>query len=168
MLAVLKLDHRPKRDERITTHCILVSRIFGVKRFFYTGERDPDLEERIEKLQERWGTGIQVEWRRSWKELFSEWDPCHLTMYGLPFRQKLKELKSSKRLLIVVGGPKVKPEIYRLARWNLSVSNQPHSEVAALAILLWELRGHRFSRFKGKLRIRPSARGKILTEQDDP
>jgi len=35
-----------------------------------------------------------------------------------------------------VGAEKVPPEIYSLADWNVGVGNQPHSEVAALAITL--------------------------------
>ncbi|MCK7488956.1 MAG: hypothetical protein MZU79_00960 [Anaerotruncus sp.] len=38
--------------------------------------------------------------------------------------------------MIVVGAEKVPPEIYQLADWNVAVGNQPHSEVAALAITL--------------------------------
>jgi tRNA (cytidine56-2'-O)-methyltransferase len=38
--------------------------------------------------------------------------------------------------MIIVGAEKVPPELYGLADWNIAVGNQPHSEVAALAITL--------------------------------
>ncbi|MEM5798242.1 MAG: tRNA (cytidine(56)-2'-O)-methyltransferase [Candidatus Aenigmatarchaeota archaeon] len=164
MVDVLKLDHRPKRDERITTHCILLSRIFGVKRFFYTGIRDAGLEKRIEAMQDKWGKGIDVKWIKGWKDIFKKHNIVHLTMYGIPFQRKIGEIKKCKDLLIVVGGPKVPSEIYRHARWNIAVSNQPHSEIAALAIFLWELKGRKFARLHGKIRIKPSARGKSIQE----
>ena len=34
----------------------------------------------------------------------------------------------------VVGAEKVPPEVYQAADFNVAVGNQPHSEVAALAI----------------------------------
>ncbi|HII08143.1 MAG TPA: tRNA (cytidine(56)-2'-O)-methyltransferase, partial [Methanosphaera sp.] len=43
---------------------------------------------------------------------------------------------NGKDKLIIVGGSRVPTEVYELADWNLSVTNQPHSEVAALAICL--------------------------------
>ena len=43
-------------------------------------------------------------------------------------------------LLIVVGAEKVPPELYGLADWNVAAGNQPHSEVAALAITIDRLK----------------------------
>ncbi len=165
MIAVLKLGHRPKRDERITTHCALVARALGAQTFFYTGIRDIAFEAGIEKVVKNWGGKFSVQWIKNWKELFKNFDVVHLTMYGLPFSQKISEIKKSKRLLIVVGGPKVPSEIYRLAKWNLSISNQPHSEIAALAILLYELAGRRFPEFKGKIKIIPQPAGKLVLRE---
>ena len=51
-------------------------------------------------------------------------------------RLAIKEIRKEKNLLIVVGGAKVEPVFYELADFNISVTNQPHSEVASLAIIL--------------------------------
>ena len=39
-------------------------------------------------------------------------------------------------LLVVVGSQKVPFEVYDVADWNVGVTNQPHSEVAGLAVFL--------------------------------
>ena len=44
-----------------------------------------------------------------------------------------------KDLLIVVGGPKVPKSYFELADYNVSITNQPQSEVGALAIILYLL-----------------------------
>ena len=62
----------------------------------------------------------------------------HLTMYGLPLSETIPELKKiiGRDLLIFIGSEKVPAEIYELADFNIAVGNQPHSEVAALAVFL--------------------------------
>jgi tRNA (cytidine56-2'-O)-methyltransferase len=166
MIAVLKLDHRPKRDERITTHCALVARAFGTEQFFYTGTRDSDLEKRIKKVTERWGGKFSIQWVENWKGLFKKYKTVHLTMYGLPLKQKLSEIKRAKNLLIVVGGPKVPAEIYRMAKWNIAITNQPHSEIAALAIILYEIFNRKFKIFdRAKIKIVPQPAGKLVVRK---
>jgi len=163
MIAVLKLDHRPKRDERVTTHCALVARAFGAKHFFYTGVRDKKFEAGIEKIVQNWGGTFSIQWIKGWREIFKNFDVCHLTMYGLPFEKKISEIRKSKSLLVVVGGPKVPPEIYRSAKWNIAVSSQPHSEIAALAVMLYELSNRSFKKFSSaKLKIVPQPSGKLI------
>jgi len=86
----------------------------------------------------------------------------HLTMYGLEFEKSVKLLKKLKKLFIVVGSEKVDSEIYKIADYNLSVANQPHSEIAALAVLVYELNNRKFVKIKGKIKIKPSNRLKIV------
>ena len=47
-----------------------------------------------------------------------------------------KRLEKIKIFLIVVGAEKVPRTIYEKSDYNVSVSNQPHSEISALAIVL--------------------------------
>jgi tRNA (cytidine56-2'-O)-methyltransferase len=72
--------------------------------------------------------------------------------------------------MIVVGAEKVPPEIYELADFNVAVTNQPHSEVAALAIALDRLQAilgkeALKTEFKGKLEIIPSRKGKKVEQR---
>ena len=38
--------------------------------------------------------------------------------------------------MIVVGGAKVPGDVYKICQYNVAVGNQPHSEVAALALFM--------------------------------
>jgi len=70
-------------------------------------------------------------------------------------------------LLVVVGAEKVPGELFELADFNVAVGNQPHSEVAALAVFLDRLFGGEELRreFPGaRRRIVPSERGKRVLE----
>jgi tRNA (cytidine56-2'-O)-methyltransferase len=95
----------------------------------------------------------------------------HLTMYAPGIQEVLPKLKTqNSKLLIVVGSEAVPGDIFELADYNVSVTNQPHSEVAALAIVLDRLYGgaeleRKFNeRFKGKIRIEPNEREKRIKE----
>lgn len=92
----------------------------------------------------------------------------HLTMYGEPLNDKIGILRKEKDLLVIVGAEKVPSEVYRTADFNISVSGQPHSEVAALAVFLDSLfEGKELEKqFKNaKLKIIPQAHGKRIEEK---
>ncbi|MEM2559139.1 MAG: tRNA (cytidine(56)-2'-O)-methyltransferase, partial [Nitrososphaerota archaeon] len=90
----------------------------------------------------------------------------HLTMYGVNLPDVIEELRriwDQNNIMIIVGSQKVPREVYELADYNIAVSNQPHSEVAALAILLdWLFQGRELSKEfpNAELRIVPQLHGK--------
>ena len=135
---VLRLGHRVSRDQRISTHCGLVSRAFGADGIVYSGEKDEKLLESVRNVAKEWGGEFEVKYERNWKSFVRGWNGkiVHLTMYGLPVQKVMGMIKKEKNILVIVGGEKVPPEVYELADFNVSVTNQPHSEVAALAIFL--------------------------------
>ena len=96
---------------------------------------------------------------------------CHLTMYGINLPEVIEEIRREARrskLMVVVGAEKVPFEVYELADWNVAVGNQPHSEVAALAVFLdWLFEGRElYKKFEGgELEIVPSARGKRVVRK---
>lgn len=92
-------------------------------------------------------------------------------MYGIHIDDAIPrikdELKSGKDLLIVVGAEKVPREVYEMADYNVAVGNQPHSEVAALAVFLDRLldgAGLRKEFHNAKLKIVPQERGKKVLQ----
>ena len=94
----------------------------------------------------------------------------HLTMYGTPWEESIPSISKEKPALVVVGGTKVPAQVYHLADHNVSVGNQPHSEVAALAVFLnsWLGPVENDSRFSGaKMKVVPSANGKIVINDDE-
>lgn len=137
---VLRLDHRSKRDARITTHVCLTSRAFGASKIYLSGEEDEKLMKNVEDLVKRWGGNFQVEYKKSYMNLIEEWqnndgEVIHLTMYGSQAQEVIEEIReSSKDKLIVVGGSRVPTKVYKKSDYNVSVTKQPHSEVASLAV----------------------------------
>ena len=128
--------------------------------------------EGVRGVNEAWGGRFEVVKAPSWRSVFKEAKAegrlvMHLTMYGIPIQDRVSELASSSKFLIAVGGPKVPREVYELADYNIAVTSQPHSEIAALAITVHELqKGEELKKVFGdyKLRIVPSARGKRVEQ----
>jgi tRNA (cytidine56-2'-O)-methyltransferase len=126
------------------------------------------LREGVQEVNEAWGGRFEVVEAHSWRSVFKEAREegrlvVHLTMYGIPIQDRVGELASRNRFLIAVGGPKVPGEVYRLADYNVSVTSQPHSEVAALAIAMHEIQeGEELKKEFGpsKMKIVPSEKGK--------
>lgn len=168
-VTVLRLGHRLVRDERMSTHIGLVSRAFGAFELVLTGADDRTIES-ITRVTNRWGGGFDVKYQKNWKEFIRNWEGVivHLTMYGEVLDDALPKIRNAagvgkKGILVVVGAEKVPREMYNLSDYNVSVGNQPHSEVAALAVFLDRLfmGGELYSTFvKAKIRIRPSSKGK--------
>jgi tRNA (cytidine56-2'-O)-methyltransferase len=104
---------------------------------------DPDLAERIRAVVGRWGGDFDIRPASDWRSVIRSFDGpvVHLTMYGLPLDRVEHRLARARRLLLVVGGAKVPPDLYSLATHNVAVGHQPHSEVAAVAVTLARLRG---------------------------
>jgi len=172
-IAVLRLGHRPERDKRITTHVTLVARAFGADAVYIT-TKDETVEESGRKVVERWGGPFEVHTGISAKRLINEWKKkggvvVHLTMYGIPLDEALKRIPKDKDMLIIVGAEKVPGYIYEIADYNVSVGNQPHSEVAALAVFLDRYFGGKelYKEFEGaKIKIIPQERGKKVITLD--
>ncbi len=174
---ILRLGHRLPRDERISTHVALVARAFGAGAVIYSGQHDSGLEDSVRSICEKWGgkTGngsFSVSYQKNALSVIRDYKNngfavVHLTMYGLPVQSVAAELQKRKKLLIVVGSEHVPGEVYRLADYNVAVTNQPHSEVAALALVLDRIfQGKELERedFGGRLSILPSENSKKFRE----
>lgn len=162
-VSVLRVGHRVGRDPRLTTHLALTARAFGAARMFLHPP-DPDLARRVAAVVDRWGGTFEVLPAAEWRPTVKGFDGTvvHLTMYGLPLDRVVPRLARTRRILLVVGGAKVPPDLYRMARYNVAVGHQPHSEVAALAVALERLLGVPGPRALpgARQRLVPRARGK--------
>lgn len=165
---VLRLGHRPSRDKRVSTHLFLAARAFGAAGGIYTGNKDSGLEESIKKLVSEWGGSFSLEYSGSWRKSINSWNGkiVHLTMYGLPLKDVIRDIREdSGDLLVVVGGAKVPGELYGLVDWNVGVTDQPHSEVSALGVFLYELfKGELVNFIDGRLKVIPQSHGKLIEE----
>jgi len=163
MIEVLRLSHRAGRDPRISTHVALVARAFLADKIYYSGDKDDSFEKSVVDVVKNFGGNFEIEYVKNILKLIREkkeknWKIVHLTMYG----EKIKKIKGN--VLVVVGGEKVQMEVYHEADYNFSVTNQPHSEVGALAVFLHELNDGKELDFKfdGRIKIKPSKCGKVF------
>lgn len=176
-ILILRLGHRPERDKRITTHVGLVGRALGAKGMLLTA-RDKGIESSINEVTQRWGGDFFVQTGVKWDYELKRWKQeggkvCHLTMYGENIIDVIDELrleakKDKARIMVVVGAEKVPPILYDLADWNIAVSNQPHSEVAALALFLDHLQRGKELKTKfehAEMEIVPKRRGKEVIKK---
>ena len=168
---VVRVGHRYVRDYRTLTHLCLVSRALGAESI-YLEEVEKELEETMAEVNRTWGGGFVIlegKWRRVFQDAKAEGRAIvHLTMYGTPIQDEIGELRKRDSFLLAVGGPKVPGEVYKLADYNVAVTSQPHSEIAALAITIHDLqRGEELKKVFGdyKLRIVPSATGKRVEQK---
>ncbi len=145
-ITILRMGHRLVRDKRITTHCGLVGRAFGADGMIIYGERDNNLLDSIAEVTEEWGGNFSVRFTDSWKSEIKKWKNeggtvVHLTMYGIPLPAVMDKINLLQKIMVIIGSEKVPGEVYRLADYNIAIGNQPHSEVAALAVFLDKING---------------------------
>lgn len=170
-IRVLRVGQRYVRDDRTLTHLCLVSRALGAE-CIYLEDAEKEILRTMDEVNKTWGGGFRVILGEPWKKVVKEAkdegrSAVHLTMYGLPIQDRVGELRKLDRVLVVVGGPKVPGWVYHQADYNIAVTSQPHSEIAALAIALHEMQnGEELKRVfdKSKLRILPMPKGKRVIE----
>ena len=169
-IEVLRLGHRLVRDDRVTTHVGLVARAFGADKIHLVN-CEPSIKQSIDGVTSKWGGEFEVELTEEWRNLVRKWKQkgglvIHLTMYGTNLDDSISSIsESEKDLLILLSAEKAPPEAFDLSDYNVAIGNQPHSEVAALAVFLDRyFGGQELKRnFKGsKLQIIPTAKGKRL------
>lgn len=165
---IMRIGHRPDRDKRVTTHVALSSRAFGAKGIF-VDTKDSKLEENINSVVERFGGDYKIETGVSWKRAEKNFKGkiVHLTMYGESIDDALPKIPKDEDLLVIVGAEKVPMEVYLSADYNISVGNQPHSEIAALAVFLDRYTGGKAlyaDREKCQMKVIPTERGKRVEE----
>ncbi|SHH21353.1 tRNA (cytidine(56)-2'-O)-methyltransferase [Halobaculum gomorrense] len=141
-VVVLRYGHRPGRDDRMTTHVGLTARALGADRVILPDNAGQSAET-IRDITDRFGGPFAVELRDDQRAFTRNWEGTvvHLTMYG----ERVQDVEADIRadavggdtpLLVVVGGEKVPFDFYEEADFNVGVTNQPHSEVAGLAVFL--------------------------------
>ncbi|WP_435125127.1 tRNA (cytidine(56)-2'-O)-methyltransferase [Halobaculum sp. D14] len=172
-VVVLRYGHRPGRDDRMTTHVGLTARALGADRVVLPDNAGQSAET-IRDITDRFGGPFDVELRGDQRAFTKRWDGAvaHLTMYG----ERVQDVEADVRaahadepLLVVVGGEKVPFDFYELADFNVGVTNQPHSEVAGLAVFLDRLfDGAELDRdwTDASRRVVPQETGKRVVEPD--
>lgn len=166
-IRIMRIGHRPSRDKRVTTHVALSSRALGASSV-YVDTKDPELEEVIKGVVERFGGDFTIKTGVKWQDAVKDFDGVvvHLTMYGQRLDESLPKIPVDKDIMIIAGAEKVPAEVYQRADFNISVGNQPHSEISALAIFLYAYTGgdSLYSDRGGKMTVVPNERGKTVVD----
>ena len=137
-VSVLRLGHRRERDKRITSHLGLTARAFGADEVILAGEEDESALETWRSVSERFGGDFECRYEtnplsflRRFAKDAGDGKPgeiVHLTMYGESWRESLGVIERNRPIVIVVGGTKVPGEVFRLAKYNISVKPLPKTE----------------------------------------
>lgn len=172
MMKVLRLGHRAGRDDRISTHVGLTARQWGVDEIVFSGEKDENMLESQRDIIDRWGGDIEISYTEEWRKEIREFDglKVHLTMYGEKVGEKMGELRDrfeEEDLLVIVGAEKVPRWVYENVDFNISVGNQPHSEIAALAVFMDRIKeGDIREEFEdAEIEVEPSEDRKLTLEK---
>ena len=168
---MLRIGHRPERDQRVTTHVGLTARALGAEGMFLAAA-DHGVVDSIEDVVSRWGGSFYCIDNVKWRRCIADWKKeggtvVHLTMYGLNLPTIIDEIRMKDPILVIVGAEKVPGEIYGLADYNVAVTGQPHSEISSIALFMDHLfDGKEMDKsFPGaKIRIIPSKAGKKTEE----
>ena len=169
MITILRIGHRISRDKRITTHVALVARAFGADEILID-TKDEKIQKNIQSICSRFGGNFKILTDVKPRNIIKNHKGVivHLTMYGETLEKSIPCIDKEKDLLIIVGAEKVPAEIYEHADYNISIGNQPHSEVAALAVFLdrYNKGNWQKKKFDGKLEILPTNRGKKVISNE--
>src|SRR5579875_813659 len=174
-IEVLRIGQRLVRDDRVTTHVALVSRAFGASKILMY-DANPEIKDTVAKVNKMWGGRFEVEIIEVWRKVLrakksDSYKVVHLTMYGEDINAVQELLRKEDKILVVVGAEKVPREVYDEADYNVAVGSQPHSEIAALAILLDRIQdGVQFQRkvSGGRREIVPTKKGKRVIDKTSP
>jgi len=170
-VVVLRIGHRFFRDSRVTTHVCLTGRALGADGIIIADRQDKPVEATIREVSKKFGGTFSIESGKPWRKTMREWRErggkiVHLTAYGLRMPDVIQEINSVENdILVVVGSEKMPGEVFKLADWNVSVTNQPMSEVGALAVFLdWHLNHNAFDKAfpNGQVKIIPSTNEKRI------
>ena len=172
-VTVLRYGHRPGRDDRMTTHVGLTARALGADRVVFP-DNASQAAETVRGVTDRFGGPFEVDLRDDARAFTRDWEGpvVHLTMYGERVQDvegEIREAHAEGPLLVVVGGEKVPFDFYERADFNVGVTNQPHSEVAGLAVFLDRLfEGRELERewADAERRVLPQETGKRTVDPD--
>ncbi len=166
---VLRMGHRFFRDSRVTTHVCLTARALGADGVIIADREDKALEATIGEVVRRFGGNFSIESGKPWRKTIRDWSDeggkvVHLTAYGLRLPDVIQEVNNANGgILVVVGSEKMPGEVFKLADWNVSVTNQP-----MLAVFLdWHLQHRAFDKVfpNGQVEIIPSSDQKQVQQR---
>lgn len=144
----------------------LTARALGASEITFIGKRDSKILKYMDKINYNWGGRFKVSFVKSLKEVMKnsiKYTKICLTRYGTPLQDKMYTLKTYKNIVLIVPvRQKIADTVKDFTDFNISISSQPHTAAAAIAIFLHEFYSGRELAMhfeNAKYRLVPSERG---------
>jgi len=138
MITVLSIG---EGNYRVRLNMCLTARAFGAARIVFIGSRDSRLVGYIGKLNYKWGGAFKVDFSTNAAKAiksFNKYKKIYLTMFGVPLKQVEYTLKTYKNILLIVTAKDWEASLSKLTDFDVSITTQPHAQVASIAIFLHE------------------------------
>lgn len=119
----------------------LTARALGASEITFIGKTNKKILNYINNLNKNWGGSFKVLFAKSYKEVLkssSKYVKVCLTRYGTPLQNKIYSLKTYKNMVLIIPPSSIKEPSKYSPDFNISVTSQPHSSSAALAVFLHE------------------------------
>ena len=119
----------------------LTARALGASEITFIGKTDKKLLKHLNALNKAWGGTFKVSFAKSYQEVIkssSKYVKVCLTRYGIPLQNKIYALKTYKNIVLIVPSSATKDVSKYTPDFSISVTSQPHSGSAAVAIFLHE------------------------------
>ncbi|MDE1856552.1 MAG: hypothetical protein KGH98_00540 [Candidatus Micrarchaeota archaeon] len=126
------------------------------------------ISRKMGSIAKEWGGTFKVEFPEDWKEWIGakkNYKKIYLTMYGVPMRKLTYTLRTYKNILLVVTTNKPLKDLFGVADFNISITNQPHTSVSSVAVFLYEFYKEREPAMKfenAKVKVVPTDRGMMV------
>jgi len=117
----------------------LAARAFGAMSVTIAGRRDNRLIRECKAIKSKWGGSFEVSFTDDWKAYLSKkktYKTVYLTRYGIPLDRMIHSLTTYKNIMLIVTLSESAKDVYKLSDFNVSITSQPHSSAAAVAVFL--------------------------------
>ena len=171
MIIVLAIG-KPKYESMVDI--CLTARALGASSVVLTSsshEMNSKLKRFCNSVTNRWGGNFSVQFVSNWKSYIStktNYKTVYLTRYGIPIQKQQYSIRSYKNILLIISTDKERPELNKISDFNISITAQPHSSIASMAIFLnmyYAGRELSLNFSKAQYKVVPSQHDSILKER---
>ncbi len=136
MLAVLAVGNNAYESNK---DLCMAARAFGASSVTIAGRRNSRLIRECKAISSKWGGNFEVDFTKDWKRFVAKkktYKVVYLTRFGVPINREIHNLKTYKNILLIVTLSESIKDVLKISDFNVSITAQPHSSSAAVAIFL--------------------------------
>lgn len=93
----------------------------------------------MRSISSKWGGNFSIEFQDDYRTVLrssSNYKKVYLTRYGTPMQNVLYTMKTYRNLLLIVTDTEAVTSMFSNADFCISITDQPHSTSAAIAVFL--------------------------------